>query len=867
MNSEENFNFNYNTYDTNYNDLESNVTTVDLTGIDSNGVNSFCFVAEDNALREWQQSCKQANSIVINESFFKLFNLFTDVSKNIATNNNELVEFTPNINHEFNRKTSSSKLFKSQNTNNSYILNNTSLANSQSQFLDDCLFMSNNIDELSQLNSGNENKAINNKLYSTKDHNIDKKLTYQKNTEITNSENQLKSQVLNKHINSQSKEMVNEKTSFKKLAGSFNEQKNPIVNSNKVQIKNNIGPEKINVSSKQNYFDELFRPQKAEITGESSDGSENQKNSRMDLMEIDNNLQPYDESSTDVVDSVRPENFENDDGLALENINFEHLFKSQRADTYIEKYNSEIMNNKPSSCDLLESVNELTNSTVIGSRNATEYSINSSKCTKKVVEDEMFFVSAKKYKDWMVPGQSNNHTNNLNEPAIDRPMSPIICSGRYAQIESAVNQRSNYICREKDDRVFESQKTLKSATIYNQSPRNDNKSGSFDMNEPVKGQQANSYIEDYIVKATVSPSKTMAPADEPNKFDNSDDIISIDDSPEFFSCKLSKKKSTQKTLTNCFRTSDPEVIDLSTPPRPLASGVDQFISNVNKVSSEVKASTGNQLLDNEEDIDFLFANYCSDNENNGCNNIFTQKLQGGDNININIFTQKEQVGDYIFTPSKKTGDNRLPSSNAAGMLKDENSENHFIAIKKHLSMGAAANVKTNLSITPEITSTDCVNPAKTTAVPSYGNSMQLPYGVLKTCNLLKPSFCSLKRNTAAATAVAIRQQQAVIKPVATRPVTVKPGISPIQQPMSAVSNRSGPPQKFSQSTPKYNDTTIKTKQPRETVNLLTSSSSDSDVFVNHNGNDKTANRHRLVKKKPKPKLRKVTKRFLINVLI
>uniref|UniRef100_A0A2S2NCS8 Fanconi anemia group M protein n=1 Tax=Schizaphis graminum TaxID=13262 RepID=A0A2S2NCS8_SCHGA len=172
--------------------------------------------------------------------------------------------------------------------------------------------------------------------------------------------------------------------------------------------------------------------------------------------------------------------------------------------------------------------------------------------------------------------------------------------------------------------------------------------GKVDYSALFKSQRADGYIEDYAEKIVaktacekVGVADRLPDSDVPqvvNLIDDDDDVISIKSSPEFFSCRPSKKV-VQTKLTGHVRTDrDVEIFDLSSPPpsslrTATASPVCQPISEDRFPTGGVTSGpvVGNGLLqlleDDEDDMDFMSIDY--NNEVDAAAEVFTQKHRDG----------------------------------------------------------------------------------------------------------------------------------------------------------------------------------------------------------------------------------------------
>jgi len=440
-----------------------------------------------------------------------------------------------------------------------------------------------------------------------------------------------------------------------------------------------------------------------------------------------------------------------------------------------------------------------------------------------------------------------------------------------------------------------------------------------DYNALYKSQRSDEYIKDYTDKSVAKiAAKKFEVADDWPLSDvrvEDDDVISLNSSQEFFSCRPSKKV-TQTKLTGHFCTDRAiEIIDLSSPPPSSSStaatsaaslpiAVDRFPTD--SVSTSHVGGVGLlQQTTDDDDMDFMFIDYNSDG--NAAADIFTQKHKdGGDE---DVFTQKHRDGgDADFFTQKKC-----------------DSSGTKAAVSPPLSpVISAAKPPLKIDVTKRAGH----------STQSYDNGM-MPFNIMKAArlvDLLKPGL-SMKRNTTAAaskrqvdkvsTAFAFKRKVDNGSPVAAlkrqvnkasttvpfnrqvdsgspvaalkRRVTNASPVAGIKQqfdngsmaalalkrkvandqtpaddmsPIHAPNGQRRRPQ-FSQSTPKV------TEQPkqrrRETVttaattvttagkvNSLLTSSSDSDNFVGYGRIENTTSPRRRVKKKRRRKPKKVS---------
>lgn len=765
------FNFEHNSINNNFNVKESNVLAMADKDFSCEINNdSVRFVDEEKAFNEWLESCEETNSIVMNRPFFKLLNLFTEACSVV---NNEL-DYKPlslsNTNGELN-KDKVNDILKTIDDDHSKKI--TSYVNEEQE-----LHRYDESSSQSNYDCVQQKPLILNKIDSAAQHFFDVDM------ENTYSEDLFKSQKSDKHINDRNdEEFAAELFNSDNLIRPINrQQKSPIICSSKYML-NTTEPDK-NRYSKKIDFNELFKSQRAdkhiqsymeEITDSRERQLSNDTNElQLDVAAIDSSIHFDSDGSTEMVNTVeRDDNGgdnENEYDEAMEDINFEDLFKSQRVDECIKKYN------------------------------------------------DMIFVA----------DQCSDDRNDAIGSINILRKSPIICSGRHKSV-------STVDCKSDDDLTGISDQSIISIIdlVVEEDQENVENLARFSRDHLLKSQCKNKNVEDYMETIVVNKNVTRDRGQDVDPAID-DDVISVNGSPEFFSCKLPKKIIETKITDRAHPTD--EIIDLLTPPlRSLDCIVDSstvkdtFLPNeIDSTASQNVKGKDDEVLPwhDEDDMDFMFVDYCSgtgisntalsvknEQVNGICNEVFTQKPWTNDVDTSNVFTQKVRV-DSVNGSKTMTTQSPLRSTNNTS-LNCQTSEDKIAIV----STTAKPSQKGD-------------NAIKSMVQPQSYNGLQ-SFNFMKTCNLLKPGF-SLRRNTASAV------QR-----------TTTNDTSPINSP-----GWRHKPLKFSQSTPKLPAAavTAKTKQQRKIVDnvnvLFLTSSSDSDVFVE----EKTKSRHRIRKKRPsKPK--------------
>lgn len=359
----------------------------------------------------------------------------------------------------------------------------------------------------------------------------------------------------------------------------------------------------------------------------------------------------------------------------------------------------------------------------------------------------------------------------------------------------------------------------------------DDSERNIDFNEMFKSQKADCYIEDYFINKIDEGVENVVKVDD-------DDVISISDSPEFFSGKLSKQ-ITQQKLKDCFNTAivstTPEIkfIDLCSPSPPefvedKSTNVDMdAVADENNYSASCSGGNNDAVpsprggYEIDDDMDFMFVDY----------------LDG----DTDVFTQKEMAGESRRTASEVSSEQKETVSNDVEV--STRIQTSAALVHKPQSSCSGPNGR---RISSPTTAKPCENSGSktlkavqtstTSASRSYDNS-SVPFNIMKACNLLKPGF-SLKRSKATFTTT--KTAVAVFEP-AVRQVTGNDNVSPICFPKPRRKQTI-----FSQSTPKvptdFSKAIKRTPQvpasaAKNGLNIFTSSSDDDNddkVFINGN---------------------------------
>lgn len=771
-----NLDLEYNIINDNLNLAENNV--IHTIENDDNSKENPCFNDEENTFKEWLQSCEQANSVVTNESFFKLLNLFSDCTVvDAGCESEHLKNGATELKNGFTSKVEFKDLFKSQRVNNDCV-NGAEFERLHKH--GDCRsFSSNSVQQNGSPRNSTSNEIIDSKVGSTAVERVtDKTPGFNVcalmadsddlfvnhrivDDERVNSEMMCVQQKRFEHSVGQKssvicsgdggyvteKRIVSDKC-MKDFSELFNSQKTKHqyvsgVCSGKPRVTTDrVSDEQqrvVDVCENITEFDDAFKNQKYEKHTDDCDGempayfensvrpigglkssvvcsgrettttgtSVESEDDRGRAVKIDFNdlfsgqgahggsaesprrdvqisrVEHYDDDddSTDAR-QVAERNDDDENDVASEDSNLEGLFASQRADLFIEKYNSEIV----------------------------------------------------------VDGDSDGSTGSI----CNGPKSQIICSGRWRGEPPRIVDGWREAGKKNETSSSESRKFLNKTTTVDLLA-GDEELGEIDFGEfRFDGRRENGGAGYVVEECAENKMAAAVPSNEnggaaPEAAD--DDVIVLDDSPTFFNREWPKSKQLPQTEPMADQVCAPdEIVDLLTP----------------------------EKLD-DDDADLMLLDYRSDGDDE-------QRRTDG-------------AATAVVVPTVDSGPSR--------------------------------------------------------PVPYDTGRDLLPFNALKTaCNLLKPGF-SLKRNTA------FRRQPGEDA----RPAD---DVSPAQGPGSR-----GPPPKFSQSTPK-----VAAAQPQANSyaanvhNLLTSSSSDSDVFVGCDDGPTAADRRpRATNKRRRPKPKKVSFRI------
>lgn len=840
---------------------------LNVAEIDRNILNHF--VDEENAFNEWLQSCEQMDSIIMNEPFLKLLNLFTSCT--IESDDKPVMCKTdgePNI--RWAGESGFDDLFRSQGIHGNCITNNINMIDneiistapkhvtnnkrayreygkntdfevlSKSPKLNSCIYDGSKEEiVVNHLNNFNLSIQSNGRQNSTeicsgkyKTENIEpkedgraRKIDFDelfknqvinrspedKNQVYTDSEDLFKSPKPKRNVVGRKEETVVEKlNSIEPVGGRISQV--ACIESFKV---NNFEPKKDRRTRKID-FDELFRSQTSGMSVKNNEDSCKQqlkaidrevtKKLKHEVVDIGRIGDCDDDVTVETMIPVECDEDDEDD-IFLGNVEFENLFRSQRAETYIENYNDKI-------------VSEL-------SDDGSDHSIEPIDIKRKspMVCKEIF---------------SQGSTKRVGKMDSDE-----LFRSRKAGVEKILKDATIDLVHDEDDNDGHT------GMVKLDTDRKDNRRiGSINYECLFDVQPTNRYIEDYMVRSGLPPRKKVVPVMD----GDDDDVVSLNSSPEFFSLKL-PKKTIQKKLNECVQApvENNEIVDLSTPPPRVPDlTVDQLKVNDRfpltgaacdslsyKHDGENQATTnifGGGFDDNDDDdMDFMFDDYCgtsadvvedSDNdvftqkqqpvEDSG-NDVFTQRLPVEDSGNVvltqkqlinksgtDIFTQKPRVDkrDTSDLPQKHWGDPRGTefftqqqwfhkrdtdallqkqrfdkSGTTAVAQKQWADDDKIAATRRPLSAKEAAQLSQRRlehepTAAPAVDNTTATKTVlSTTSKPSVFNdrsgsskvAFPQPSNILKAYNLLKPGF-SLKRNTATTS----KRQQNVVgdKPVA-----------------------------------------------------------------------------------------------------
>lgn len=916
--------FGYNLIDNEFSVPEIN--TLAAVEIKRGENNSNHFVNEDNAFEKWLNVSKQTNSVVMDEQFFKLLSSFTkdlsDVLSNDGMSSKCNIDSKPNCS----KKTDFNYLFKSPLTDENVMMKKET----------------NNVNELSPRNQ----KKISSSIVSVNRIECDKiditlQISDNESAEETIFDNLFKNQ---KHISS-------EKCNFNQSFCLSDGRKSPIVCSGQYKTKNSIKYDQNGRARKFN-FNELFKSQGSEQYNKnhseivdnpydqqftSYDCYEDRQRSRKNINIIKLNKN-FDKSLSGTVKKNVSD--KDQDEKAMANINIEDLFMSQKANAaYIEKYNDNIIVNEQSTSDSNDSIIMIHNTHNNQKIRRDWYKAGTSSCKSNSIKHvkKVMDLNIEKYNDNVIVGQSSLHSSissrqkspevghNKDKPKIfniksDGKRKKTVKLDDLSEVQHVNTYTENYMERATTD--FHLPKDGIPNTIINliddekEDPirvternvihREDN-IDAIDVEDIFNSQRVNRYIKNNMVKILVSPVKIVV---SDNAVDE-DDIISVNNSPEFFTCRL-PKKIVQTKLSDCIHntttvvpTTNDEVIDLLTPD----FADDHLVQNDGSTYDQSKSNDDVNDFNDDDDMDFMFIDYTrgldsgtntvSQKNKIDCSskNAFTQKILVHNRI-PNVFTQKSQFSNNrIDERLEQDSDNSTDSFMQNHWVSDDSSPNFFTQ-KLRVVENKTKTARTTPTVTPppqdllnhkHLTATNNNVFVDTPRIPPFQNddvakvaapaqpynSGLVPFNIMKACNLLKPGF-SLKRNPLStkikpqvdnkllSTTMAFKNQQSVvsIQPSAL-PVNILPSVLPVtiqHVDTSPIATTARQQLKFAQSTPKVPINTLLRRcetvtAPKTTV--LMTSSSDSDVFIDNCDNNSPAS-FRRIRKKRQPKLKKVS---------
>lgn len=807
--------FEYNLIDNEFNVPEINaLTTVES---DCNENNSNHFVNEDNAFNEWLSSCEQTNSVVMNEQFFKLLNFFTECSTmNDIVLCSDDVSLKCNIDSKLNhpKKTNFNYTFKSQ------LLDENSMKKKQT----------NNVHELlprNQKKSRNQTVRIgqpSTSIVSVIGIECDKINTI---TKLQSPDDESAKKTITEDLFKSQKHHVSESFNFNQSFCLNDGRKSPIVSSGKYKSKNSIEYDQNGPENKFD-FDQLFRSQRSENYDKNNyeklDDTYDRQSTNYDFNDdwqkskynVDTNKldEDFDESSSDMVKVIESDKDEDQDEMA--NINIEDLFKSQRANAYIEKYNANIINEQltSDSDDSIILINDLQNNPMgLSNRciaGTSGFKTDGTKLVEKVVDLDDAFIE--KSNENEITGRSSRYSS-----ISSKQKSPEIGHCKNMPDTLSCKSHKEHKRKEKLDDLFKVQHVNRNIGDYMERVMTDvrlpkdstinlvddeeekviHRGNNVDLEDIFKSQRANRYIDNSMDKILLTPSKNVV---DDNAVEE-DDIISIDNSPEFFSCRL-PKQIVQTKLSDCVRssttavaTTNNEVIDLLTP-----EFADNHLVQKDKSTNDVPQSNDDKSIHNnlplndfvdDNDMDFMFIDYCSGlgsgtdaiskkNETDNSNkfaftekepfldrspDVFTNKPQNSasrnsaknarvrlerdsDNSSPDIFTQNHQVSDdsspNFFTLNQQVVGDRTKMA-VRTTLADTSPSQKLLDRKRLAATGTNVIAETNQL--PLSRNDDLV---KVTAPAQPYRSDLVPFNIMKACNLFKPGF-SLKRNTTSTT--------------------------------------------------------------------------------------------------------------------
>lgn len=683
------------------------------------------FVDEEKVFNEWLKSCMQTNTIVLNSSFLELLNFFTDRGQcDIEVFNGKPTDDV------FTRQTRVGKIFEGPSVSGERTVraNDQPMRNTDhlSRLCDDV--RPGGYTGCSQVASTSAAREIN---------------------EYTDPED-----MFDGHT---------DHSTFMQPIG--------IRTSAICDRSHETKPDKNSRTGKLN-FNDLFKSQLA-------DGY-------TDDLIVGNTSLPVRPISVDIDDDNSPVNIatgavvldddQDEDDEVMGNVDFEELFKSQRADRFIEKYSEEIAAERPNDDHLpvvcsnggkkAETCHEEKIDLLFDSQRSDDDD-------QDETDEMMGNIDLEKLYNSQKSNNCKEEETAAGRQNVDRSIarggrkSPVVCvDGKKAvtfghqpvgKMDFSVlykNQRSDgyiedFMVRNTPrvrpsnavDQVLSAKRSNVNRSIINSGRKSPIVCGGaldkVDYDALFKSQRSDEYIEDYTDKSVAKiAAEKVGVADDWPRSDvgvEDDDVISLNSSQEFFSCKPSKK-ATQTKLTGHVCTDRAiEIIDLSSPPPSSSStaaasaaslpiAVDRFRTDCNVSTSRVGGSDLLQQTNDDDDMDFMFIDYNCDGD--VATDIFTQKhMDGG---NEDVFTQKlRDDGDADFFTQKK-----------------RDSSGTKAAVSLPLSPVASA-VKLPLKID--------VTKRAGHSTQSYDNGM-MPFNIMKAArlvDLLKPGL-SMKRNTTAA---------------------------------------------------------------------------------------------------------------------
>jgi len=683
------------------------------------------FVDEEKVFNEWLKSCMQTNTIVLNSSFLELLNFFTDRGQCDI----ELFNGKP-TDDVFTRQTRVGKIFEGPSVSGECTVraNDQPMRNTDhlSRLCDDV--RPGGYTGCSQVASTSAAREIN---------------------EYTDPED-----MFDGHT---------DHSTFMQPIG--------IRTSAICDRSHETKPDKNSRTGKLN-FNDLFKSQLA-------DGY-------TDDLIVGNTSLPVRPISVDIDDDNSPVNIatgavvldddQDEDDEVMGNVDFEELFKSQRADRFIEKYSEEIAAERPNDDHLSVACSNGGKKAETCHEEKIDLLFDSQRSDdddQDETDEMMGNIDLEKLYNSQKSNNCKEEETAAGRQNVDRSIarggrkSPVVCvDGKKAvtfghqpvgKMDFSVlykNQRSDgyiedFMVRNTSrvrpsnavDQVLSAKRSNVNRSIINSGRKSPIVCGGaldkVDYDALFKSQRSDEYIEDYTDKSVAKiAAEKVGVADDWPRSDvgvEDDDVISLNSSQEFFSCKPSKK-ATQTKLTGHVCTDRAiEIIDLSSPPPSSSStaaasaaslpiAVDRFRTDCNVSTSRVGGGDLLQQTNDDDDMDFMFIDYNCDGD--VATDIFTQKhMDGG---NEDVFTQKlRDGGDADFFTQKKRDSS---GTKAAASLP--------------LSPVASA-VKLPLKID--------VTKRAGHSTQSYDNGM-MPFNIMKAArlvDLLKPGL-SMKRNTTAA---------------------------------------------------------------------------------------------------------------------